>query len=80
MTTSAPPPRDPESAADPITGQPAAGNWHGRVADHYAGQQAEADQDAELDARQIDAQHQQALAETQAQAATQRATKPEASL
>ena len=71
MTTSAPPPSDPELAADPDYRQAAAEDWWGRVADYYAGQQAEAEeearamaaQDAELDARQIDAQHQEALAE-----------------
>ena len=60
MTTSAPPPRDPELAADPDYRQAAAEDWYGRVADYYADQQAEADQearalaaqDAEPDARQ----------------------------
>ena len=83
MTTSAPPPRDPELAADPDYRQAAAGDWHGRVADYYAGQQAEvdeearalaaqADRDAEIDARQMDAQHQDALAENQPAAARPR--------
>ena len=82
----APPPHDPELAADPDYRQAAAGDWHGRVADHYAGQQAEADlathadRDAELDARQMDAQHQQALAENQARGRAAEATEPEASL
>ena len=66
MTTSAPPPSDPELAADPDYRQAAAEDWWGRVADYYADQQAEADQearalaaqDAEPDARQMDAQHQ----------------------
>ena len=72
MTTSAPPPRDPELAADPDYRQAAAEDWYGRVGDYYAGQQAEVEeearamaaQDAELDARQMDAQHQEALAKT----------------
>ena len=72
MTTSAPPPRDPELAADPDYRQAAAEDRYGRVADYYAEQQAEVEeearamaaQDAELDARQMDAQHQEALAET----------------
>ena len=63
MTTSAPPPRDPELAADPDYRQAAAEDWWGRVADYYADQQAEVEeearamaaQDAELDARQMDA-------------------------
>ena len=87
MTTSAPPPHDPELAADPGYRQAAAGDWHGRVADYYAGQQAEVDQesldlatqadrDAELDARQMDAQHQDALAENAAREA--QAHEPEA--
>ena len=91
MTTSAPPPHDPGLAADPGYRQAAAGGWHGRVADYYAGQQAAADQesldlatqpdrDAELDARQMDAQHQQALAENQARGRAAEATEPEASL
>ena len=46
MTTSAPPPRDPELAADPDYRQAAAEDWWGRVADYYADQQAEADQEA----------------------------------
>ena len=46
MTTSAPPPSDPELAADPDYRQAAAEDWWGRVADYYADQQAEADQDA----------------------------------
>ena len=91
MTTSAPPPHDPGLAADPGYRQAAAGGWHGRVADYYAGQQAAADQesldlatqpdrDAELDARQMDAQHQQALAGNQARGRAAEATEPEASL
>ena len=91
MTTSAPPPRDPELAADPGYRQAAAGDWYGRVADYYAGQQAEVDQeslylaaqadrDAELYARQMDAQHQDALAENQARGRAAEATEPEASL
>ena len=84
MTTSAPPPSDPELAADPDYRQAAAEDWWGRVADYYAEQQAEADeearalaaQDAELDARQMDAQHQEALAETAAREA--QAREPEA--
>ena len=75
MTT--PAPHDPELAADPGYRQAAAGDWHGRIADYYAGQQAEADaearylaaqadRDAELDARHMDAQHQEALAGNQA--------------
>ena len=63
MTTSAPPPRDPELAADPDYRQAAAEDWYGRVADYYAEQQAEVEEearemaaeDAELDARQMDA-------------------------
>ena len=77
MTTSAPPPRDPELAADPDYRQAAAEDWYGRVADYYADQQAEVEeearamaaQDAELDARQMDAQHQEALAENAAREA-----------
>jgi hypothetical protein len=77
MTTSAPPPRDPELAADPDYRQAAAEDWWGRVADYYADQQAEVEeearamaaQDAELDARQMDAQHQEALAENAAREA-----------
>ena len=46
MTTSAPPPRDPELAADPDYRQAAAEDWWGRVADYYADQQAEADEEA----------------------------------
>ena len=87
MTTSAPPPRDPELAADPDYRQAAAEDWYGRVADYYADQQAEvdeetrslatqADRDAELDARQMDAQHQEALAENAAREA--QAREPEA--
>ena len=87
MTTSAPPPQVPGLAADPGYRQAAAGDWHGRVADYYAGQQAEVDQeslylatqadrDAELDARQMDAQHQDALAENAAREA--QAHEPEA--
>ena len=89
MTT--PPPHDPELAADPDYRQAAAEDWHGRVADYYAGQQAEVDQeslylatqadrDAELDARQMDAQHQDALAENQARGRAAEATEPEVSL
>ena len=86
MTTSAPPPRDPELAADPDYRQAAAEGWYGRVADYYAGQQAEVEeearavaaQDAELDARQMDAQHQEALAENAARAAPRPATAAEA--
>ena len=40
MTTSAPPPDDPELAADPDYRQAAAEDWWGRVADYYADQQA----------------------------------------
>ena len=91
MTTSAPPPRDPELAADPDYRQAAAEDWHGRVADYYADQQAEvdeearalaaqADRDAEIDASQMDAQHQDALAENQARGRAAEATEPEASL
>ena len=78
MTTSAPPPRDPELAADPDSRQAAAEDWYGRVADYHAEQQAEADadarlpsadRDAEIDARQMDAQHQDALAENAARQA-----------
>ena len=89
MTTSAPPPSDPELAADPDYRQAAAEDWYGRVADYYAEQQAEvdeetrslatqADRDAELDARQMDAQHQDALAENQARGRAAEATEPEA--
>ena len=46
VTTSAPPPRDPELAADPDYRQAAAEDWWGRVADYHADQQAEADQEA----------------------------------
>ena len=46
MTTSAPPPRDPELAADPDYRQAAAEDWYGRVADYYADQQAEVDEEA----------------------------------
>ena len=86
MTTSAPPPRDPELAADPDYRQAAAEDRYGRVADYYAGQQAEVEeearamaaQDAELDARQMDAQHQEALAENAAREAPRPATAAEA--
>ena len=86
MTTSAPPPRDPELAADPDYRQAAAEDWWGRVADYYADQQAEVDeearamaaQDAELDAREMDAQHQEALAENAAREADAEAPEPEA--
>ena len=86
MTTSAPPPRDPELAAGPGYRQAAAGDWYGRVADCYAGQQAEVEeearalaaQDAELDARQMDAQHRDALAENAAREAPRPATAAEA--
>ena len=89
MTT--PPPHDPELAADPGYRQAAAGDWHGRVADYYAGQQAEADaearylaagadRDAEIDARQVDVQHQEALAENQARNHAAAANEPEAGL
>ena len=86
MTTSAPPPRDPELAADPDYRQAAAEDWYGRVADYYADQQAEVDeearalaaQDAELHARHMDAQHQEALAENAAREA--QAQEPEAEL
>ena len=90
VTTSAPPPRDPELAADPDYRQAAAEDWHGRVADYYAGGKpkwtrrpglaAQADRDAEMDARQMDAQHQDALAENQARGRAAEATEPEASL
>ena len=40
----------------------------------------QADRDAELDARQMDAQHQDALAENQARGRAAEATEPEASL
>jgi hypothetical protein len=86
VTTSAPPPRDPELAADPDYRQAAAGDWWGHVADYYADQQAEADeetrataaQDAELDAREMDAQHKDALAENAAREAEAEAPEPEA--
>ena len=91
IAVTTPPPHDRELAADPGYRQAAAKDWHGRVADYYAGQQAEADQeslylatqadrDAELDARQMDAQHQDALAENQAHGRAAEATEPEASL
>ena len=86
MTTSEPPPRDPELAADPDYRQAAAEDWWGRVADYYADQQAEVDeearavaaQDAELDAREMDAQHRDALAENAAREAEAEAPEPEA--
>ena len=86
MTTSAPPPRDPELAADPDYRQAAAEDWWGRVADYYADQQAEVEeearamlaQDAELDARQMDALHQEALAENAVREAPRPATAAEA--
>jgi hypothetical protein len=84
MTTSAPPPNDPELAADADYRQAAAEDWWGRVADYYAEQQAEVEeearamaaQDAELDAREMDAQHQEALTENAAREA--QAPEPEA--
>ena len=63
MTTSAPPPRDPELAADPDYRQAAADDWYGRVADYYAEQQAEADQDALYLAAQWDPAARQAYLE-----------------
>jgi hypothetical protein len=89
MTTSAPPPRDPELAADPDYRQAAAEDWWGRVADYYADQQAgvdeetrylaaQADRDAELDAREMGAQHQEALAKNAAREAEAEAPEPEA--
>ena len=86
MTTSAPPPRDPELTADPDYRQAAAEDWYGRVADYYADQQAEVEeearataaQDAELDARQMGAQHLEALAENAAREAPRPATAAEA--
>jgi hypothetical protein len=86
VTTSAPPPRDAELAADPDYRQAAAKDWYGRVADYYADQQAEVDeearamaaQDAELDAREMDAQHKDALAENAAREAEAEAPEPEA--
>ena len=86
MTTSAPPPRDPELAADPDYRQAAAEDWYGRVADYYADQQAEVDEEAravaaqvaELDAREMVAQHRDALAENAAREAEAEAPEPEA--
>ena len=92
VTTSAPPPRDPELAADPDYRQAAAGDWHGRVADYYAEPASRSGRGgpraggpggprhAEIDARQMDAQHQDALAENQARGRAAEATEPEASL
>ena len=91
MTTSAPPPRDPGLAADPATGKPRPRTGTAVSRTTTPGQQAEVDQeslylaaqadrDAELDARQMDAQHQDALAENQARGRAAEATEPEASL
>jgi hypothetical protein len=63
VTTSAPPPRDPELAADPDYRQAAAEDWYGRVADYCAEQQAEADQEALCIAAQWDPAARQAYLE-----------------
>ena len=46
MTTSAPPPHDPELAADPGYRHAAAEDWHGRLAGQAEASQADADREA----------------------------------
>ena len=55
--------RDPELAADPDYRQAAAEDWWGRVADYYADQQAEADEEALCLAAQWDPDARQAYLE-----------------
>ena len=63
MTTSAPPPRDPELAADPGYRQAAAEEWQGRLADQAEAALAEADREARYQAAQWDPAARQAYLE-----------------